>query len=389
MHPSLNAKFEFPTTLVPQEKMGRNELCWCGSGKKWKKCHKERHLQKEIPIGQLLNEMHQSEIRGTCLHPDASKQNCSRQTIKAHTVQRAGGLRAIAEDGHVISVKKGVEKIFENQGNILPKPLGIGSASTFNGFCATHDNLLFEPIENKAYSLDHESAFLLSFRAIAYEYLTKKDSIKGIEIQRKLDKGKDFQTQIAIQQHLHSFLSGLLRGMRDLANWKAEYDKKFYAKDYTSMPHYAVEFDGLLPFVCCGGFHPEVDFNGNQLQRISRGNFKFEHVCVNISVMDKKTFLVFGWHGAKDGPAEIFVKSFQSIKDSEKANTALILAVEQSENTYFNPSWWNALSKTNRNHLIKRMGSGTGLNAIRSKDIYRNMVKILSKVTISTEVGIT
>jgi uncharacterized protein YchJ len=28
-----------PTVKAPHEKIGRNEPCWCGSGKKFKLCH--------------------------------------------------------------------------------------------------------------------------------------------------------------------------------------------------------------------------------------------------------------------------------------------------------------------------------------------------------------
>lgn len=339
MHSSLDAEFEPPPPLVPKQVMGRNEPCWCGSGKKWKHCHRDRHLQQTIPTGMLLKEMLQNQKRGTCLHPEASKKTCSNRIIKAHTIQRAGGLSEIAEEGHVISGKKGFENILKNEGNILPGPIGIGSASTFMGFCNVHDNSLFEPVENNSFSLNHEAAFLLGFRALAYEYLMKKNSIKAVEIQREIDNGKDFEAQIYIQQYLHTYLAGSLRGMRDLEGWKAEYDKIFLEKNYALMPHYAVEFDSILPFVCSGGFHPEVDFGGNLLQVITRGDSEFEHVCINISVVEKKTFLVFSWHGAEGGPSEKFVKSFKEIRKNEKANAALILAVEQSENTYFRPSW--------------------------------------------------
>jgi len=384
---SLNAEFEPPTPLVPKQVMGRNESCWCGSGKKWKHCHRDRHLQQEIPIGRLLKEMHQNQKRGTCLHPEASKSECSNRIIKAHTVQRSGGLSEIAEEGHVISGKKGFENVFKNKGEIVPGLIGIGSASTFMGFCNVHDNNLFEPIEKNSFSFNHEAAFLLGFRALAYEYLTKKNSLKTVEIQRGIDKGKDFQAQVYIQQYLHAHLESSLRGMRDLEGWKTEYDKRYLDKNYASMLHYAVEFDSILPFVCSGGFHPEVDFSGNQLQVITRGDAEFEHVCINISVVGKKTFLVVSWHGAKGGPSEHFVKSFKAITNNEKANAALILAVEQSENTYFRPSWWDSLSSTNESHLIARMRSGIGFNSERPVSTYQNMMKIIPDIEITSEIG--
>ena len=30
----------------PIPKLGRNDLCWCGSGKKYKKCHMESDMRK-------------------------------------------------------------------------------------------------------------------------------------------------------------------------------------------------------------------------------------------------------------------------------------------------------------------------------------------------------
>src|SRR5690606_6181802 len=136
-------------------------------------------LQNEVPIGLLMNEMHDHQKEGMCLHPEASEVTCSTRIIRAHTIQKAGGLSAIAEKGHVISGKGGFENIFKNSGEIVPREIGIGPASTFMGFCSFHDNSLFEPIENHGFRLNAESAFLLAFRALAYEYLTKLNSIKS------------------------------------------------------------------------------------------------------------------------------------------------------------------------------------------------------------------
>ncbi|WP_171842287.1 SEC-C metal-binding domain-containing protein, partial [Vibrio parahaemolyticus] len=31
-------------------KVGRNEPCWCGSGKKYKKCHLSRHQEEKYSL---------------------------------------------------------------------------------------------------------------------------------------------------------------------------------------------------------------------------------------------------------------------------------------------------------------------------------------------------
>lgn len=203
MHPSLTAKWVPPADLEPKRRMGRNEMCWCGSGKKWKSCHRDRHLQGEEPLGRVLQRFHAAQKMGVCLYPRSVSESCSTRPIKAHTIQRRGGLAAIAENGHVISAKRGYEKIFKNEGQLVPEEVGIANASTFMGFCAGHDNELFEPIEKNDFQLDHRAAFLLAYRAIAYEYLTKANALEAVEIQRGMDQGKDFDTQVHIQQYLH------------------------------------------------------------------------------------------------------------------------------------------------------------------------------------------
>ena len=79
------------------------------------------------------------------------------------TIQKEGGLRAIAEKGHVVSVKKGAFGIGRNEGQIIPVPDGIGNASTFPGFCNAHD-AIFGSAEQKTVTLGREVAFLLSYR---------------------------------------------------------------------------------------------------------------------------------------------------------------------------------------------------------------------------------
>ncbi len=386
MHPSLTAEFKPPLPLYPKEVMGRNDQCWCGSGKKWKKCHRDRENQEPVPIGQIVDALHKSQKQGICLHPDASKETCSPKLIKAHTVQRAGGLVDIAEDGHVISVKKAYERIFKNEGKIEPERVGIGSASTFFGFCARHDNCLFEPIEKAPHELTVEGTFLLAYRALAYEYLTKLNSLRSLALQRDLDKGKTFQEQVYIQQMIHAQLEGSRRGVRDMEGWRSTYVQAFRKRKFDTVSLFAIEFESVLPIACCGAFHPEVDFLGQQNQIISRGDAPMEHVCVNITTFKERTFLALAWFGEPQGPAKHFVESFARMPNQAKANAALILAVEQSENTYFTPSWWAGLSNEKRAHLIARIQSGIGEKAMRAKDTYLNLLNILPETKIVHEI---
>lgn len=386
MHPSLTSEFSPPPPLEPIENMGRNQLCWCDSGEKWKKCHRDRHLQEPFPIGKLVQEIQAIRKRGVCLHVDARLNACADQPIRAHTVQRRGGISAIAEDGHVVSPKRGFEQLFKNKGEIVPDRIGVANASTFMGFCALHDNRLFAPIEQANFDLNEKAAFLLAYRAISYEFLTKQQALEGISVQRKIDMGKDFETQASIQQFLHIYKEGLMRGMQDLSYWKRMYDDGLASGSHSGIKHYAVKFRETLPFVCCGSFMPEVSFDGQQLQILSRATTDLDHVSLNISSMNGQTFVVFAWLERASGAAEHFVRSFSALPDASKANMCLHLACEHLENTYFRPSWWNSIDSESRQNLTERMRSGVSLAHERTRKAFVGARNILAESDLTSVV---
>ena len=98
-HASLHAQFVPPTDLRPQTKMHLNVPCWCGSGKKWKRCHRNRESQPPVNVREQLSGLYREFQKGYCSHPQASSENCGHRIVRAHTVQRRGGLAAIAENG--------------------------------------------------------------------------------------------------------------------------------------------------------------------------------------------------------------------------------------------------------------------------------------------------
>jgi hypothetical protein len=207
--------------------MGRNDPCWCRSGRKWKHCHLGRDKQPRPNINELLNAIGQDQARGYCVHPDAGTGTCSGGPTDAHTIQKEGGLRAIAENGHVISSKKGAFAIARNDGEIIPQRDGISTASTFPGFCNTHD-AMFSPAEQKIVPLSREVAFLLSYRAIAYEKFLKESALRSNERTRQeADKGQPFAEQASIQQGLYATKYVTELGLADLTRSKAAFDAAY------------------------------------------------------------------------------------------------------------------------------------------------------------------
>lgn len=256
-HPSVSTPFVAPKPLPPQREMQRNANCWCGSGLKWKKCHRDRELQTPINVFELGDAMTERFERGYCSHPLKGSGNCSSGIIASHTIQRRGGLSLIQEEGHVLATKPTFQSTFKNKGRPVPRRVGVNKASTFPGFCNKHDTELFRPIENTDTALNPLAAFLYSYRAIAYERFTKDAALEIVSLQRQTDRGRPFETQVNIQEYLHVYSEGLKRGMADVEDWKQVYDERLLSGAFEDFNFYGIIFDRVLPIVACAALHVE------------------------------------------------------------------------------------------------------------------------------------
>jgi hypothetical protein len=342
-HASLSSPDVQFDPIRPVPLMGPYEQCWCKSGKKYKWCHFRREQQERVNIFELESQMFRHMQDGYCSYPNTDQNKCSDIITKSHTIQRRGGLAAIAEDGHVLTVKPILKDLVESKGNPSPRKIGVSKASVFPGFCSKHDSDLFRSIEGKNLQIGSDTAFLFAYRAIAYERFAKDAQRRGTILQREMDKGRPFPRQAAIQLFLQSVAFGIELGIRDVEQWKQEYDSRLLSGSRERFHFLAVKFDRVLPTVACGAFHPEFDFNGKQLQKLGSVGADFEHVAFTLTAFDEQSVAIFGWVGQATGPASAFVASFKALDDNRKASALIRLLFAQTDNIFIQPSWWDNL----------------------------------------------
>ena len=333
--------------------------CWCLSGKKWKFCHKDRESKEPLPYGKILDELIKHYATGPCQHPLASHQTCSSTaSISSHTIQRRGGLAAIAENGHVFSAKKGFSNLQKNDGKVDLEKIGVRQASTFPGFCNDHDTELFRPVELATSKLDFANAFLLSLRAVTYEFATKDAQLRSHVARKEFsDNGHPFEVQAAIQNFLSLHQVGIEQGLKDITSLKALYDEAFRSQDFSNFSCYGVQFDRVLPFAAAGAFIPEFDFEGGIIQEV-RLNQPVSQIALNVTKLGETTSVVFGWFGGEECAAARFVNSFKTIPDRQKADSLLVLAMEYLENFFCTPSWWTGLAPEISGRLHEKIAGG-------------------------------
>lgn len=162
-------------------KIGRNEPCPCGSGKKFKKCcidriHDDDNEFFSNPTNFIKNYKklrYEAKIK-QCLHP--RKEECSEKIIKAHSIQNNKILNRIAENGLVYMPCPKFDNPFETM-----TKYGRKEATIFTGFCSYHDKILFQPIEDNSFDKSIEHIFLYTYRCFSVEY-HKKQEVKNVQI---------------------------------------------------------------------------------------------------------------------------------------------------------------------------------------------------------------
>ncbi len=335
-------------------KIGRNEPCWCGSGKKYKHCHLGRENEPSPKISDVIKEHNKAFNKAMCLCPEEWRNNCDGSIVKAHTVSRKM-LEKISVGGHVYGPNKHFGALVSNEGKIRFKNMGINKASVFTGFCSKHDYEIFKSIENERFEITKKSAFLLAYRAHCYEYFTKKAALATTPFMSKLDKGRTVPEQVFLQEMIKSLKIGFETARRDQKLRKKQYDEMLKSEDFERIKYYIVELDTLPSLMCSGCINPTFDFQGNRLQNLSNLEAVLESISLSVIANDENKGLVaFAWLGSDDGPCDRFVRSYHSLTDYQKTQSIIRFAFEFLENKYLKIDWWNSLDRKIIDALYKR-----------------------------------
>lgn len=343
-------KLGSPRRLSPSSKMGRNDPCWCGSGIKWKKCHKDRDSEKSTTLNAVIaNVSAQFRKKIECFHPDAGK-SCSGPIIKSHTVQKSGPLRAIARDGHVYGIKESGDNIVSNLGSLEPKLVGIAKASVFPGFCKIHDNDLFAPIEGVDIPFNESNAHLFAYRAISNELFYKMQSVATNKIVKEMDAGRPLYSQRLIQQMASDFEYYNEPAVEELKVAKSSLVEMFKNNVFDQIDGLSIQFDSLLPFAFTCAVVPFYDLDMVELQ--SHNDRILDYITVSTYVTSGKTNVAMVWN--RSDKIDKFITSLKSKPLDDVASIVLRFALEKTENLFLNPDWFEGLSESERS-LMRRL----------------------------------
>lgn len=343
------------------EKLGRNDKCWCESGKKYKKCHLARESAEPHKPWDISATHRKNFSKKLCSAPDLFHEQCSGSIIAAHTVPRSGSLNQIASDGHVLSFMPSLEGLIKHSGVLKPEKVGVRRASTFSGFCSTHDDALFAPVEKTIFVGSQEQCFLLAYRAYAREIYTKRASAEQADLYKELDRGRTQEQQVGIQAFAQLHSIGIDAALRDIQIHKARFDRCLISTDYSSVRSYIIELEQAQPVMCSGTYAPSVDFWGRQLQDMADLALVPELMSVTSFFGGEKGQIVFTWMVEDDRCCMALIKSLEQIDDVDLSSKLVAYFFDNFENVFVSPSWWDDIGKSNQDALIERMVGEIGV----------------------------
>ena len=227
-------------------KIGRNDPCWCGSGRKYKKCHLGRHISPVVPFAAIKSAIEHAWDEKRCLHPLASANACD-QIVSAHTIQRSTVLRRLIDERNHV-------RTFYRAESDEPSIVGWKKASTFPGFCSRHDRSTFRPIEEIPFTGTPAQCFLVGYRALCHQIHQKRAAIRQCVLLKNLgDKGHPLEVQRMVQRHYAMMEAGTRKGLEAFAALKASMDRQLIAEEFSGWSRLIVRFNGSLCVASTGG----------------------------------------------------------------------------------------------------------------------------------------
>lgn len=306
----------------------------------------------KVDINKYISNQKKINNSGRCLH-FKSNERCN-EIIKAHSIQKNGILSKISKNGKVYCVSGNFGSLRDNDGAPSFEKDGINRVSTFKGFCMTHDNDLFEPIDNSYLVPTHHQAILYAYRSMCREIFVKENSLTTL-----VHQAQDLGNHTALQELFNGTIRGIRMGLDSLNFHKKKYDTALENKNYMDT-QYVVFCSKDTPFMAFSGvLYPEYDFKGNQLQNLADSGSNFELITFCSAPMSHGWGLIFSWQRNSSNSCVKLLNSLaEVVHDGIDIGDLLFrFVISNCENIAFSPDWWESLSESDISQISGRVSS--------------------------------
>lgn len=338
----------------------RNAPCWCGSGKKYKKCHLNRDDQPKDNPWSAVDVNRKSFTKKKCCARDVGLGPCDGGVIKAHTVSRGPNLAKIAENGHVLHYTATVQNLNKNGGKLSVKKVGIKDASVFYGFCGKHDRELFSCIENEPFTGRPDQCLAVAYRTISRELYGKDAAAHLRETLRGADKGMRPFEQFMFQKMLDDINTGNEAARREAKVTHDVLTSALVNNQPDTIGSYVFEFEAPLPFMFAGAWSPFTDCYGNELQN-GYSEELLQQIFVSSFAGDERAMVCISWRDIDGAPGKVIAEQIKALPADQQASALFQIVTKHVENIFFNPNWYQGLGDKQKEHLNRLVTDGVDI----------------------------
>ncbi len=309
-----------------------------------------------------------TEYSKNCRYKDCIFPNCSKKGIKAHSIQKSKILKAISKNGMVISFdprKSYYTLNFEE--------LGISRASTFYGFCNTHDTKIFSKIENRDYQETNEQNFLFSYRACAKQYVDEK--FRECVLQKMLESANSnhkriINLEIRHNVNLLAFLSNLLK------QFHKELQKNSSNRKYNIITTriFKLSYSALIAVnsIICLRVNNFANPSVSELNNLENESFLF----FNVFPQKSKTFILLSWFSKDISKFTRLFSEIDSYNKKQLENFFSDVIFSQCLNFFISPQKWRNISLITQRRIFRI------LNRNMIDSVYHDNLPLRSTVNV-------
>lgn len=277
---------------------------------------------------------------GKCLEPSLT---CEAAAIRAHSIQNAGALDLLAEDGHVITPSISVSKAGPE---IVLKRIGRNNASTFTGMCAVHDAQLFRPIDTQPLNVaDTEHLFLLAYRSVTRELHAVMEAASKIQTayRERVERGLDDPSKPT--QAMMLATANLLKAYETYEYRLNHFDPALRTGKFDAIVHDVIEFTDQKPVIAVSSLFSFLDLPGPE---------DFARCVLNVvPLSETRTVVVFSYVAANAAPVRARLDTVLRATGLHQRYEISRLILEHIENFVLKPSHVDGWGKPRSDKIIR------------------------------------
>jgi len=281
-------------------------------------------------LSSVQKAMKKSDIK-LCLYPDLK--NHSKLIIKAHSIQSKKIIERICDAKGQVLIPD--IKIFGSKSGFNLKNVGKGLASTFNGLCSYHDNILFKSIEDNDYKNTKEQDVYYALRSIIKELYTKKKVIK-------------FLNPFVEENDARLFQLGNIKGEYDLTYYLKMFYSNISVKKFDFLETKRIIFNDEYLIALNSSINLTKDFNGKAIDCLEDFKRIPKALFINIFPQKGKTYILLSYLSKDRNHFRFLDEQLINQKEKNQKIRLTNLISLNVENLVISPKLWGNFSKNEK-----------------------------------------